>query len=376
MWVCAVTLTQGTVSRMPDIDDAIHLAERYASEDSKRTGQVWRAFVEDFELGWAIWTAPPRDVVPEIGSGAVTVMDRDTGELSRWPAWPTERLATAYRQSRGDVQTVNDTSGGVGLPMLASIVTPDGVRWQRQGARLGAEPRHHQLVAQWLAAQPTGALVRGVERHAELLVLSQVLRHREADVLRASEVPSPAGRPCDTCVQTYVHFGLVHEDALVFARPHEGQLETPAVSNPVRWAQLAVDMFATQPGWRYRIAGSDAARAAIERFPVVISSTRKPGQQCRIRPFHLGVTEDLGRYADTLGELAEILEMGLFPLGEEDNGDAVIAIDELGRVFLVDQAGAWYYGTDVDTALRGLTSGIMPQRLGDPHETIDHDSST
>jgi hypothetical protein len=43
-----------------------------------------------------------------------------------------------------------------------------------------------------------------------------------------------------------------------------------------------------------------------------------------------------------------------------EGGDAVVAIDERGRVFVLDQAGEWFVGPTFDEALVGLLTGDGP----------------
>lgn len=67
--------------------------------------------------------------------------------------------------------------------------------------------------------------------------------------------------------------------------------------------------------------------------------------------------------ARTLGDLGRALETEVSPLGEEDDGQAVLAIDTEGRVYSIDHTGDWYLGANVDQALAMLVGGIQPERL-------------
>jgi hypothetical protein len=121
-------------------------------------------------------------------------------------------------------------------------------------------------------------------------------------------------------------------------------------------------MLSDKPGRRYRIAAFEAARAAIARYPVLTPQLRGAGRDCWVRPFTLAVKEKLADYGDVLGDLAQVIGAALFPLGEEEGG-GLIAIDERGRVFVLDQAGEWYYGETIDAALTALLEGHEPTRL-------------
>ena len=54
----------------------------------------------------------------------------------------------------------------------------------------------------------------------------------------------------------------------------------------------------------------------------------------------------------------------LFPIGTE-NDDAILAVDPGGRVFALDQAGEWFIGPDIDTALTNLLLGRAAPRIRD-----------
>lgn len=61
--------------------------------------------------------------------------------------------------------------------------------------------------------------------------------------------------------------------------------------------------------------------------------------------------------ARTLGDLGRALETEVSPLGEEDDGRAVLAIDTEGRVYSIDHTGDWYLGASIDEALAMLVGG-------------------
>jgi hypothetical protein len=50
----------------------------------------------------------------------------------------------------------------------------------------------------------------------------------------------------------------------------------------------------------------------------------------------------------------------LCPIGVEHFGDTLLAMDERGRVFALDQAGEWFVGETFDEALVGLLTGDGP----------------
>ncbi|TCB90697.1 hypothetical protein E0H26_26820 [Micromonospora zingiberis] len=65
----------------------------------------------------------------------------------------------------------------------------------------------------------------------------------------------------------------------------------------------------------------------------------------------------------TLAELAALTGAPLSPLGEEGGGTGILAIDEQGRVFVLDHTGDWFLGASVDEALGTLLLGQQPRRV-------------
>ncbi|WP_051569586.1 SUKH-3 domain-containing protein [Cryptosporangium arvum] len=107
-----------------------------------------------------------------------------------------------------------------------------------------------------------------------------------------------------------------------------------------------------------------AAEAALAEFGGIFVRQDEPGVQLRRRPFALDPTMAAATAA-TLGDLGRLLGVQLFPLGVEGDGDAVLAIDERGRVFAVDHAGEWFLGPSLDAALTTLITGLEPPRVTD-----------
>lgn len=354
---------------MPTIDDALRLAARYADSQSRSTGQAWRGMVEQFEHGWAIWTAPPPGRPPAIGSGNKTVLDRETGLISHWPSWPVHTLAEIYAAQRHTVRRPpiahSPTPGKSGVSLgHVTIQAADGRTWHQRSDNGDPVPEHHPLVAQWLADQDPTVVSRGAARHSHLFALSEALLDVEPEVLRSATF-THRKRGCDTCLRAYVHFGLMPPAALTLCEPKEGSLVNNERARdprfvPARWAEIALGMF-DAPGLN-RIAPVEAARTAIERYPVLASERRGPGRRCWVRPFTLGVTAELQAHAPALAAYGEILDAALFPLGEEEGGN-VIAIDVHGRIFVIDEGGAWFIGADIDTAIGMLFEGHEALRV-------------
>ena len=68
--------------------------------------------------------------------------------------------------------------------------------------------------------------------------------------------------------------------------------------------------------------------------------------------------------ADTLADFGAALGVRLFPIGSERQ-DSILAVDEQGRIFALDQAGEWFLGDDIDAALTTLLLGRSPARVRD-----------
>ncbi|MFJ6212648.1 SUKH-3 domain-containing protein [Streptomyces sp. NPDC092296] len=65
----------------------------------------------------------------------------------------------------------------------------------------------------------------------------------------------------------------------------------------------------------------------------------------------------------TLADLGRALDTPVAPLGEENDGRALLVIDALGRVHSLDHSGEWYLGPTVDHAVTALVMGAAPERL-------------
>ena len=117
-------------------------------------------YMREFEFGWAIWTALPVGEVPPIGTGNMTVLDRETGRISHWPPWSIETLAQAYASHRGasrqggqrcpdaTFRSRNGPPRSAAWIAWAALTAPDGRRWSQDNALADDLPRHHPLVAQ------------------------------------------------------------------------------------------------------------------------------------------------------------------------------------------------------------------------------------
>ncbi|MFD3654162.1 SUKH-3 domain-containing protein [Streptomyces sp. 24-1644] len=125
------------------------------------------------------------------------------------------------------------------------------------------------------------------------------------------------------------------------------------------WAD-ALRSHASPAGHRHAVF--PAAVEAWAEFGALHITASAPGRQ--IAPAAVRIDPLCGLHlARTLGDLGRALETEISPLGEEGEGQAVLAIDIEGRVYSIDHTGDWYLGADIDQALATLVTGAQPERL-------------
>lgn len=398
---------------MATIEDAFALAERYAADATIQAGRAYRGLVEEFAHGWCVWAAPEvrDDAPPELGSGATTVLDRETGLLAFYPAWSNEQIMARYEPRSATYRSWPPVPRRADLRELlpgpariAMALTMDNVTIAAASARGDAEPVHHPLVSGWLAAQPAGQVVRGAHRHADLILLSEVFRHAErAGLTEARQVwdwlfdprpmsyvlttRTPRGHTlhqacCPTCQDAWRFFGsrlpawawltpregpLVpppepgrfppHVEDVIVRAGWDGKAAPPAVRVPRTLGYLIEDL-----GGPLDAAATEAAAAVIARAGVLVVADTGPGARCRRNAFFIGIT-DKG-LVPMMEAFGRRLGVPVFPVGQaHDCGGGTIAVAADGRLFLIDQAGDWYLGDDIDEALVLLVEGRMPARL-------------
>ncbi|GGQ45468.1 SUKH-3 domain-containing protein [Couchioplanes azureus] len=400
---------------MITLAEAEEIAAGWARGESESRGYECTPMVSEFELGFVVWTKQPPFVLPVPGDGVRTVIDRETGALSTYPGVSPAVVADLYRQRRPEVAARRRTADpevelrrGVRrrpAPTTAARLTVDGRVFVARGAKGDQRLDHHPLVADRLRAIEPGARVRGTERHAELIVVSDALY--EADRARTTPLTldeartwlrtadfqaflvreqgdplagTPA-RPCESCLVTLVDLAVLPWPHLAFVEPLRPYSEN--VAQPGRFPDRMAGALA-DAGWRpthrtvaealadgiisevvavtgrrHRHRPLPAARAAIMDFPGIFCSLRTPGVRRQVRWLALEPSA-AAHTADALGELAEVIGAPLFPLGVEARGDAIVAIDERGRLFALDQGGEWYLGENLDEGLISLLTGDGP----------------
>ncbi|MBM2616926.1 SUKH-3 domain-containing protein [Actinoplanes sp. LDG1-06] len=385
--------------------EAEAIAARWASNESEQRGYGCEPMLAEFDLGFVIWTRQPSTVLSVPGDGARTVIDRETGVLSTWPGVPPEEIAAIYRERRPSPPgTVDPAISLLRLtrrrPAPTTVVhfTVDDRLFRTQGAKGDQVINHHPLVVDRLEMLGAEARVRGAERHAELIAVSDALH--EASRARGREIAldearawltgatfaaflvrdqgDPAAgqdaRPCETCIGVLVDLAVLPWSDLAFTSEwRHGSDRIPVNGRfPYEVARTlagggwigpsagddAVERAVAASGGR--LEPFDAARGVIADFPGVRCARRGPGLRRAIRLLRLDPVP--GAYAAAaLVEFGQVIEVPLFPIGIE-GGDGVVALDELGRVFVLDQAGEWFVGSTVDEALTGLLTGDGPAR--------------
>nr|WP_230416946.1 SUKH-3 domain-containing protein [Micromonospora tarapacensis] len=386
-----------------------------------RLGHECRPAVTEFDLGYVIASTVSVRGGSLPGDLPTTVVDKQTGEVSTWPHVAAEVVARLYRRSRPSgppVPRAVDPAGQVlreirrlPTPTTAARLTVDGRTFTAHGAKGDVEVNHHPLVHAYLDGLPAGHLVRGGDRHAELVVVSDVLYaydHRRVaegidpmslgdarDLLVSARVEvfrvrepgdphgGPADRPCDSCLDTLVHFQVLPPSEQTHTAPwHPGPTADPS---PGRFRpEVASALVAA--GWRPRFDDEAVARSAIRdvnavhgrthqhpsfpaaaatltAFPTLTGRRRGPGEEVWISRFDIQPRQ-VSNTADTLADFAAVIRARLFPIGTEHQ-HSLIAVDEHGRIFALDQAGEWFLGADIYAALSTLLLGRAPARVRD-----------
>ncbi|TDB75804.1 SUKH-3 domain-containing protein [Micromonospora sp. KC723] len=406
---------------MIDRQQAELLATVWARRDSQRLGYECRPSIDEFDLGYVIRSVVASEVATVPGDLPTTVVDKETGEVSTWPRVPADMVEQMYRRSRPTgapaPRTVDPASQLLReirrLPTPATVahLTVEGRTYTAQGVKGDVELHHHRLVRAYLDALPPGHLVRGGDRHAELVVVSDVLH--EYDHRRTAEGQAPmtaeeakallsngrfqifqvreAGDPnggevrdaCESCTTALVDFGVLpwgelggitEPPAINRPVPVDGRFPPEVAQaladagwdqNPVNWAlaEGAIEETCEVAGRTHRHEPFSAAERVFLDFPAIVTFRRRPGTQVWVRQFDTNPTW-AAHTADTLADFGSVLGVRLFPIGSERQ-DALLAVDEHGRIFALDQGGEWFLGEDIDAALTTLLLGLAPARVRD-----------
>ncbi|MFJ9459451.1 SUKH-3 domain-containing protein [Kitasatospora sp. NPDC101447] len=105
-----------------------------------------------------------------------------------------------------------------------------------------------------------------------------------------------------------------------------------------------------------------AAVEAWAEFGGLAFDLSGPGRQLARTPFLVDPLCGLHQ-PRTLLDLGRALGTQVAPLGEEAYGQALLAVDEEGRVYSLDHTGEWFLGHGIDQAITALVLGTSPERL-------------
>ncbi|GAA0541969.1 hypothetical protein GCM10010172_24250 [Paractinoplanes ferrugineus] len=407
---------------MITLAEAERIATGWAEKESMWRGYPCTPHVDELALGYAVWMRLPPDVRTEPGQDVTTVIDRATGRLSHWPPAPLDELDQRYSERRDAAVGSHQTADPVAelwreafrrvSPAVAAHLTLGGRLFRARGAKGDQELRHHPIVARLLGAVPRGGLVRGADRHAELLVVSDVLF--EADRARTSGGQEPltldeaghllqqglfetfhiresgdplGGQPaalCATCSDLLLALRVIAAEERTYVeaqRLTSGDDPVPGLfPAEVAWelaaggwdlgtieeraregVETVVGIEITE-GSEFTMRLFDAARDAYVEFYRVAPRRNGPGRAQRVREFAIG-GGSIQHLADPLAEFGIILDAQVFPLGVEGADEAVLVIDDRGRVFALDQGGEWFIADTVHEALVALLTGRPAARV-------------
>jgi hypothetical protein len=400
--------------------DVERLVDKWARTASERQGGgAYAPMLEEFDFGFVAWVRPPEGVRPEPDSSACHVIDRVSGKIIPWGSIPPEMVADAYRRGRppqGPPPVTADPVASIRraatlghAPTVAAhlMLPSDRVLHIAYGAKGDQELNHHPLIRQWLDSVPADHLARGVERHAEVIVMSDALHANDAltgrttsldearglfarairyQVTTVTHRAAGGGKPaasCMSCYATEVHFGI-------FRPGVRSLLEEAAEANDVRYRGVGgpdlpaeVRAVLTEERTTPRLpAGSRAQqqyysrlddtvpdvpanRLMTERWESFMHHRAVPGQDHRlesvlIMPAGFGQTYSVVEpYAARLGSQV------LYPIGKTQGSESVVVGDERGRVFIIDQAGEWFVGHTIDEAMVSFVLGRAKARIRD-----------
>jgi len=360
--------------------EAEAIASRWARGEAVIRGYACKPALVEFDLGYVVWTRPAPDVLPIPGDGARTVIDRETGALSTWPGIPPDDIASLYRANRP--QTVRTIDPAVALrratirhptPTIAAELTVGDRVFRVQGAKGDQRIAHHPTLADRLAAIPEPARVRGAERHAELIAASEALHSTDglpgrlaAFHVRAAGDPDggTSAQPCETCRVVLGELGFLPRDPILEWRHGSDRVPAPRRFPPEVARVLAGGgwLGTPMPKNQALVAAEELmgrpAPEALAEFAGVRCGRRGPGRRRAIRLLTFDPLPG-ARQAAALGEFAQVVGEPVFPIAVE-GGDAVVVLDERGRVFVLDQGGEWFVGTTLDEAITGLLTGDGP----------------
>jgi hypothetical protein len=289
------------------------------------------------------------------------------------------------------------TAAALSLPDRAQALTGTA-------SRAAAVPDLHPLIADLLAGLGTAQRERHLGRCAEPALLSRRLTEAGAhgledarlalhDAAMTTRYIREDGDPrhgehaphCRSCAVLLARLGV--RSISSSAGSPGAAPEAPAAGGP--WSAGTVEQSLAAAGWqpgrRHAVLAEEWADTLSGHrspqghphslFPAAFEVWAElgalrllpagPGRQYAAAPVALDPLRGL-HWARTLGDLGRALDTRLCPLGEEEGGAALIALDTEGRLYCVDHTGDWYLGPDVLSGLTTLLTGAAPHRLVPP----------
>ncbi|WP_406420264.1 SUKH-3 domain-containing protein [Streptomyces sp. NBC_00842] len=171
-----------------------------------------------------------------------------------------------------------------------------------------------------------------------------------------TDLPQQSGRATHADRASATRFPVAVDAALRTAGWQPGRWD---IRQAEEWAD-ALRAHTSPAGHQHAVF--PAAVEAWAEFGGLRIAAPAPGRQ--IAPASVWIDPLSGLHlARTLGDLGRALQTEVSPLGEEGDGQAVLAIDAEGRVYSIDHTGDWFLGADIDQALATLVGGFQPERL-------------
>ena len=339
------------------------------------------------ELGWAVW-APGH---PQPYS---TFIDKVTGRHAHFrnPNFPDRQYAQQLEHENGLLPRPGYGGPRVDPPAVVAEVSLSGGGLHYPNARAvsvrsGPPPVLHPLVAARLAAVPERARVRGSERHAELVALSDALT--AADAVRAKHSLPPitsadldgpglrafavlhqirdpsdprTGRSgslgCATCAAVLGSAGAEKAPPPAWQRLADRIRLHRGPAEPIGTVLAEVGAVAGVTG---RHQSSPAAVRAVRRYLGKSWAVEMPGRRVRTTRFRIDPLAAADS-ADTLARVSAQVGRPLFPLGTA-GPEGILAIDPANRVYLIDESGEYLLGRGVRRALDTLVLGRSARRV-------------
>lgn len=126
-----------------------------------------------------------------------------------------------------------------------------------------------------------------------------------------------------------------------------------------RWA-LMVAGYAAEDGRHHAVV--DAAWEAYERFGGQWHPEPAGGVEVAAKGYAIDPTLAL-HTVGILDALGAAIGARMSPLGVEVGGPGLLAVDEHGRLFVIDHTAEWFLGDTVEQGLETLVAGRAPRRL-------------